>query len=514
VKNSGNKRQLVLHPIFFAVFPIIFLFNNNRSGSLAFRQVLIPLFIALAASLLLWGLLNLAYRNPRKSGLIGSLVVLLFFSFGHFHTALVGITVAGLRVWQYRYLLSAYVIIMIIAVFWTVKTSRKLEKLTTVLNLVAVFLVALSFFNIAVYSIRGATTIRMLGKTERKNFLETAPRDDYPDIYYIVTDAYAHAHTLRMAYNYDNSDFINFLEKKGFYVAAESFSNYVFTALSLPSSLNYEYLDYLWDGGEDSSEIWSALNYLIENNKVVRFLKNRDYKFVHFDSGWSINERNRHADLHLRYGYTNEFAVVLAQTTLLLPFRRALNLFAADHRKRILGIFAGIAEVQQKVPGPKFVFAHVVCPRGPFVFGPAGEERNLDWGILSPEGRRQAYADQVAFVNLKLIELLKVLIPSSDRPPIVIIQADHGHIPVEDLTGEPTDRYLRERLRILNAYFLPYGGEEMLYPSISPVNTFRLIFNYYFGTDFPLLPDRCYYNASGYDFVDVTDRVVFPPEGD
>jgi hypothetical protein len=46
-------------------------------------------------------------------------------------------------------------------------------------------------------------------------------------------------------------------------------------------------------------------------------------------------------------------------------------------------------------------------------------------------------------------------------------------------------------VKILNAYYLPQGADQ-LYPSISPVNSFRLVFNSYFGTNFPLLEDVSY----------------------
>ena len=42
---------------------------------------------------------------------------------------------------------------------------------------------------------------------------------------------------------------------------------------------------------------------------------------------------------------------------------------------------------------------------------------------------------------------------------------------------------------ILNAYYLPGIGQGDLYPTISPVNSFRVVFNQYFGGKFPLLPD-------------------------
>jgi hypothetical protein len=46
----------------------------------------------------------------------------------------------------------------------------------------------------------------------------------------------------------------------------------------------------------------------------------------------------------------------------------------------------------------------------------------------------------------------------------------------------------------LNAYYLP-GYKNKLYPSISPVNTFRLIFDSYFGGKYDMLPDVAYYSG-------------------
>ena len=68
---------------------------------------------------------------------------------------------------------------------------------------------------------------------------------------------------------------------------------------------------------------------------------------------------------------------------------------------------------------------------------------------------------------------------------------------------------LQEKLRILNAYYLPGVGEPV--PSdISPVNSLRLVLREYFGADLALLADRSYVFIDEehlYDFVEVTDRV-------
>ena len=68
---------------------------------------------------------------------------------------------------------------------------------------------------------------------------------------------------------------------------------------------------------------------------------------------------------------------------------------------------------------------------------------------------------------------------------------------------------LKERMIIFNAYYLPRGGNELLYNSITPVNIFRLIFNFYFSMNYKLLKDQSYFSSYEfhYKFVDVTDEV-------
>jgi hypothetical protein len=62
---------------------------------------------------------------------------------------------------------------------------------------------------------------------------------------------------------------------------------------------------------------------------------------------------------------------------------------------------------------------------------------------------------------------------------------------------------------ILNAYYFPEQKYNQLYPGISPVNTFRVIFSEIFGQDLPLLPDSSFYSTwdRHYKLVNVTDQV-------
>jgi len=48
-------------------------------------------------------------------------------------------------------------------------------------------------------------------------------------------------------------------------------------------------------------------------------------------------------------------------------------------------------------------------------------------------------------------------------------------------------------MSILNAYYVNDEAKRDLYATITPVNTFRIIFNDYFGTNYPLLDDKSYF---------------------
>ena len=167
---------------------------------------------------------------------------------------------------------------------------------------------------------------------------------------------------------------------------------------------------------------------------------------------------------------------------------------------------------------PKFVFAHVLPPHPPFLFGPDGEELNprrmYAWadGLTflgavgaTPTDYRQGYSGQVEFVTKKVEALIDDILRTSTSEPIIILQSDHGP---RGWAGDETLPQVSagRRLGILSAAYLPYGGQAAFYEGMSPVNSFRAVFNYYFGTSYELLDDQHFISidSAPYDFVPVT----------
>ncbi|MCL6482019.1 MAG: hypothetical protein K6U02_09855, partial [Firmicutes bacterium] len=106
-------------------------------------------------------------------------------------------------------------------------------------------------------------------------------------------------------------------------------------------------------------------------------------------------------------------------------------------------------------------------------------------------------------------------------PPVILLQADEGPAPERFRRDgmrfnwrTATAEELSEKTGILNAYLLPGVESVPLHPSITPVNSFRVIFNAYFGTNLPLLPDRIFAHEEDrhpYRLFEITHQVHRQP---
>jgi hypothetical protein len=125
-----------------------------------------------------------------------------------------------------------------------------------------------------------------------------------------------------------------------------------------------------------------------------------------------------------------------------------------------------------------------------------------------PGEYRRKYRDQVLYLAQQVETMVARILENSSRTPIIILQGDHG--PGSRLFREdPARSDLRERLSILNACYFPGAGRKRLYETITPVNTFRVLLNGYFGARLSLLADRNYFAkwSAPYAFQDVTSRL-------
>ncbi|MHB0977176.1 MAG: sulfatase-like hydrolase/transferase [Candidatus Aquicultorales bacterium] len=507
-KHIPKKKGLVLHPVFLALFPYLFLYAQNQS-QLAFASVLLPIGVTVAITLLVWGLAGFIGDDKHKNALFVSIPLVAYFSYAHVLAVVARATGGGDMTGPL--LTAAFAFLAATALFAVWRTGRSLQQPTGFLNAVAVFLVLISLMQIGSYQVRRFLVARSLLPEGMQATVDPSKR---PDVYYIILDGYARFDTLEEYYKYEDTSFESFLMKKGFAVTTESRSNYSLTFLSLASSLNMDHITDLTQkvGKESNEEL--VPNEMIKKNKLMGFLKAQGYAYIHYSSGYQATNYNESADENILVGEkdlvftTEEFSKSLDKAPVVDSFKIYFNAGPEEARKRMRKTFDALAKVR-KTDGPKFVFAHILMPHMPYIF-----DKNGEAAPTKEEQRRKGipdsdlYLDQLTYVNKEVTEIIEGILEGSERPPIIVIQGDHGSA-FSGSFAKPTPELLKERMRIFNAVYLPDGAKGVLYEGITPVNTFRVLFNAYLGTDFKLLDDSSYFSTyeKPYRFKDVTEVV-------
>lgn len=500
----------------FSLYPLLALWAKNAPNMQA-SAIVRPFLLTLIATLLLYLLLYLVMRrNVIEAALIGALVTLLFFSYGHVYDLLRHSVSTTLKaIGRHRILAPAYGGIAIAGTVVLLRFykpgTEKTKWLLLCLNSIAGILIGMTVTQIGYFYLSSSYRHYQLSAPQSSGSiaLSASREQSLPDIYVFVLDGYARGDALQQDLGFDNSAFLKQLEDMGFYIAKCSRPNYVYTMGSVATLLNMEYIPTLRKKyGNTSPALWSFAQY----SEVRRRLTELGYKTVAFRTSYARTEI-LDADVFLGLDqptltmqmlspfeslYVKTTAIRLASDYL----HKAQVADAAIHPSEEAGdlelppdfeyhatlqpfVLDRLLEVPD-IEGPKFVFAHILVTHSPYIFAPDGTiltdpgyygGDNAD--AINDEYRRRGYIYAMEYLNSRLIPIFQTILRSAP-PPIVVVQGDHGF-------------RNQNRFTILNTYYLPKGYEH-LYDSITPVNSFRIIFNDYFGENYSLLPDITYDN--------------------
>jgi hypothetical protein len=327
----------------------------------------------------------------------------------------------------------------------------------------------------------------LVEKTKEKNL---------PDIYYIILDEYAGIESLKLNFGFDNTNFYDHLTKKGFFISSNSYSNYPYTLLSIPSSLNMQYLDFNSNMTESKKSI-SQIRYITDNNLVMKNLSENGYYITSFFAG---KEAIGHDDLidekmcGERYFSSHNVAKIFSEERL------------KEKRNEILCTFKKMVEIKDKTTQPIFVYAHFALPHDPFVLNANGDLQIFEETDSNYEESKKAYIEQLKFANKMTMDVIDDILLDSNRKAIIIIQSDHGERTKINWKN-PTEEMIKQGLNNINAIYFPNATNNFSYEKISNVNSFRIIFNEYFNMEFKLLDDKYFWMESStppFKIIDVT----------
>lgn len=498
-----KRRTAVLYPFLLGLYPVLALYAHNMD-QLALSDLVAPGLAVVGLAGIVLVILRFICGGWARAGMPAALTVLLFFAYGHIHMPLK-------QLWPTKITLTGAVLLVSIfaATVCVVVLVRRLRgqlaSATLFLNVVSVSLFVVPLLRIAAYELLTPGQARAIRPGRAAQLPGTETADD-PNILYIIVDRYPSASTLQEVYLYDNAPFLDSLRRLGFVVADESRCNYARTDMSLASSLNMTYLDDLLDQSP-GRQLGRALHQAIRNNEVVSLLKARGYRYLHFGAWWRATSWNRLADRNYNRLLLPEFVMMLYRTTMVYPLGVTLGFDARREQWSRVHYQFDMLESLDSVPGPVFAFVHFLLPHEPYVLSREGHFVGRFAQIR--RGTQESFVDQVVYANRRLLAVSNRLTTARGaRKWVIVIQSDEGPHPPENFTFGDSLQTLRARFRILNAYHLPAAGTVSVRPSITPVNTFRMLFDGYFGTEYGLLPDESYLDDRG-RVRNVTDMVRY-----
>lgn len=448
-----------------------------------------PLALCVCGTVLLWAGVYAVLRARHAAATVTTVLVVAFFGYGHLVEAL------GFLGGEMARTLARFGGLVPLAggTLWLTRglaRDRRGTGVTMALNAAALLLILFPLSSI---------TVRRLTRWTPRVSPVAGPVDaaivpgPRPDIYFIVLDKFARSDVLRDLYGHDNAWFTNALRARGFHVVPDSRSNYSLTFLSLASALNMRYLDGEVESMRSTLVRRDPFNELIRQSAVQTFLRRRGYLLVHFASGWGVTDDNPGADIRLGLPILQElWSILFSQTLWGSLFPHGVD---SGWRRLIFHNLDELGRIAAR-PGPKFVFAHFVCPHEPYVFFPDGSDPRKEFGKKEYQqgwNRHRRYLDNLEFISRRILIAIDRIRSESETPPVILLVSDHGSDALRLREDHPSAR-ARERLGNLIALSLPGPTPARVPRTFTLVNVFRLVFDRYFGTSRGMLPNRSYYS--------------------
>lgn len=325
------------------------------------------------------------------------------------------------------------------------------------------------------------------------------------NVYYFILDGYTRNDFLEKYFHFDNRPFSQFLIDHGFYHFSKARSNYHQTLFSVPSLFKMDYPVQK----EGKIEAWEELRddlkrtfWLREINDAPIFseFQRRGYDLI-YANAYGIPIRSVNLTVEGPQEGFSSPAMELVNSTPLPYLLKFANGKLGTMKHRFPQNPLAVIEQVQSPRSPFFFFIHVFSPHPPYVYRADCSPRDGYSFILNPddldyiaEGTVDVYLEQLRCLNKQMSSAIEKIL-EKDPDAIIGIQADHGF-------PSPLPKAMRLNNEGLEANILfgiqnwiriPGVKKDWLYPSLSPVNMFRLIFASLDDKIPAYLPDESYY---------------------
>lgn len=484
-------------PFHFILLPVFFILQiiNEYYGLISLRIAFKYFICYLGLSIFLFVVGKFIYRSGVKSALWATSFLLIFFFWGWFHDLIKEIGFPHFFT-SYSFLLPV-IGILIIALSIRLKNQKSIIRGTVFLNFLFTIFLMVSIIQLG-GKIFSNVDVNNLSAKEVDSNIDIIPINDSlkPDVFFIVFDEYASSLSLKRFLNFDNYKLDSMMVSNGFYIARRSMSNYNVTPLSVSSTFNLQYFSQNYEGRVFGAKDFQKGLYTLGKSFIPRFFEANGYKVMSFalDPLNRISPMKFNNGAHKKIFFMHTFLGRVIKdifwnfssfSFLHKYFQRNQDENIAEieaHKKRTINNFTDLKkQMTTSSDKPKFVYAHMLTPHMPFCWDRNGDPVDTQMSMFDSPYK---YVEQLQFVNKLISEIIKISKYTSSRPKVVIIEGDHGY---RGYTSVQADRKMQ--FMNLNTFYFSDGNYELLYDSISPVNTFRVVLNKYFKQDLQMLKD-------------------------
>jgi hypothetical protein len=480
LKNISKSKDktgyfVILLPFLLSFYLVFRLFaaNPNEVGT---KELLILLLIFQLAGLIVYMICFLLVRDWVKSSLIATTLLFFHATYGIDLYLLWGIGIPFLN----RLILFILTILIAAALIYKIIKSNNLIGAVTFTKVFVIILIIFSCFNL-IRNVKSSDEKQQVKSTVSKvgSFNSDFAGEFQRDVYYMLFDMYMGHRQLKQYYNFDNSEFVEALRSRGFYVVENGRSNYSTTYVSMPATFNMEYMP------RSPMYRWELMN-MLWNNKVFALFSGWGFKTNMLNLG-SYFPTIAKADHQYKTIFTQFTEETIMQTFSGELIKRLL--YQKLGAKRTPKSFSILYEIAND-DAYTFTYSHMLIPHPPYYFTPEGElykNVDLDWQSKTDDDR---FIDQYKYLNKKIIEFVDYLL-ASETPPVIFLQGDHGKAAETNEPAPLRDVYDQE-LSILNAIYFPDGDYSLLNENITSINTFIVFQKKYIDPSIELKEDLSY----------------------
>lgn len=533
----------------FAAIVVFSFAMDSKNGvvnvdSISIGALATTLLFALILSFVIAAVFSLIFINYQITAIASSLIftgtILLYQNITNFISPKIGDLSLRNNI-LYRLIFITFLGLCVLTVYLINRQIINKEKIKSknIYNAISVAILILLAYNTIFLAIHLAKTrnhqnVQLSALGSKQNL--AANSKNLPNIYYIVLDRHSSNRQLQDGLNYNNASFINTLKKQSFYIDDSALSAYPYTAQSLASTLNANYIHNL-NTNDKNALTYNALFNMSRNGAVIRELKKIGYKYEIVGSWYESSNGSNYADkvywggAQFNIGLINrklsEFEDTFLSKNFFAALFRKTNIYISDHGQqaiRQIKVLKDLSRAEQPIGQGKFVFAHILLPHPPYVFNSDGSISNVDH---EPNNNGKPvtdkYINQLEFTDDQIKEITKNIVEKSKGNAIIVVLSDEGYYPQEGIGGAGgstdnknmakwTTKDLKAKYGVLAAYHLPNINDQKVLQNVDSVNIFRIILNNYFGYKLSYLP-KCNFalkegNAKPFIYDDITKKLT------